>query len=111
MSDAAADLRRSYRVAFLRYLSRCDEAALLTGYDLGRQALRAGVGTAAIAAAHHAVLGEVLDEAPAPGEAAPAREALAAGETFLAEVLAAYDLAGRAVTDLATPPDAAGATS
>lgn len=106
VSAAAEDLRRSYRVAFLRFLPRRDEAALLTGYDIGRQALSAGVGTATIAAAHHAVLSEALAGLAKADDAGPV---LASAELFLAEVLAPYDLAGRAVTDLATPPDAAGA--
>ena len=82
VSTAAEDLRRSYRVAFLRFLPRRDEAALLTGYDIGRQALSAGVGTATIAAAHHAVLSEALAGLAKADDAGPV---LASAELFLAE--------------------------
>lgn len=46
-------VRRSYRAAFLRYLPRRDESALLTGYDIGRGALRAGVSVVAISTIQH----------------------------------------------------------
>ena len=37
------DLHRDYRAAFLRYLPRRDEAALHSGYELGRSAVAEGV--------------------------------------------------------------------
>ena len=37
--DAVARLRQSYSVGFLRYLSRRDELALHTAYELGRRGL------------------------------------------------------------------------
>ena len=37
------DLTRDYRVAFLQYLPRREEAALSRGYELGRTAVTEGV--------------------------------------------------------------------
>ena len=40
MTGDLARLRQSYRVGFLRYLSRRDELTLHTAYELGRAASR-----------------------------------------------------------------------
>jgi hypothetical protein len=86
------DLTRSYRVAFLRYLSRREEAALHSGYELGRSAVAAGVSILELAQVHHEVLLEALQEAPGQDVTALARSA---SELFL-EVIATYDMAQRA---------------
>ena len=39
MTGDLARLRQSYRVGFLRYLSRRDELTLHTAYELGRRGL------------------------------------------------------------------------
>ena len=36
------DLLRNYRIAFLRYVGRREEAALAAGYELGRTAVASG---------------------------------------------------------------------
>jgi hypothetical protein len=84
-------LRRDYRAAFLRHLSRREESALHAGYQLGRAALAAGVSLLEVVRVHHDVLVEVLrgtpaDEVPAVAEAA---------SDFLLEVLASYEMSQR----------------
>jgi phosphoserine phosphatase RsbU-like protein len=85
------DLTRDYRVAFLHYLPRHEEAALARGYELGRSAVAEGLSILELARIHHEVFLEVLRETPA--EELP-EVATAASEFFL-EVLATYDMAQR----------------
>jgi Phosphoserine phosphatase RsbU, N-terminal domain len=84
-------LTRDYRVAFLQYLPRRQEAALSRGYELGRAAVTEGVSILELARIHHEVLLEALRETP--GEDVP-QVATAASEFFL-EVLATFDMAQR----------------
>ncbi len=86
------DLARSYRVAFLRYLSRGEESALHSGYELGRSAVAGRISILELAQVHHTVLLEVLQEAPAEDLAAVATSA----SQFFLEVIATYDMAQRA---------------
>ncbi len=53
-------LTRDYRTAFLRYLPRHEEAALTSGYELGRGAVAAGVSILDLARIHHEILLDVL---------------------------------------------------
>ena len=92
---AREDLTRDYRVAFLHYLPRHEEAALHRGYQLGRAAVTEGVSMLELAQVHHEVLLEALRETPV--EDLP-QVATAASEFFL-EVLATYDMAQRAFLD------------
>ena len=85
------DLERDYRVAFLQYLPRREEAALARGYELGRSAVTEGRSMLELARIHHEVLLEALRETPT--EDLP-HVATAASEFFL-EVLATYDMAPR----------------
>jgi hypothetical protein len=86
-----ADLTRSYRVGFLRYLARRDEAPLNSGYELGRSAVAARISVLDLARVHHEVFLEVLRDTSREDLTAVAR---AASEYFL-EVLATYDMAQR----------------
>ncbi len=86
------DLTRNYRVAFLRYLPRREEAALTSGYQLGRGAVADGLSILELARVHHEVLLEVLRDT---AEKDLTRVATAASEFFL-EVLATYDMTQRA---------------
>jgi S-adenosylmethionine:diacylglycerol 3-amino-3-carboxypropyl transferase len=88
-------VRRDYRVAFLRYLPRHEEAALHAGYELGRAAVTEGLSILELARIHHDVLVEALQETPA-GEVG--QVATAASEFFL-EVLATFDMAQRGFLD------------
>ena len=84
-------LLRDYRVAFLRYLSRHEESALDTGYQLGRGALAGGRSMLEVVQVHHEVLTEVLRDSPGDEVSLIARSA----SDFLVEVLASYDMARR----------------
>ena len=94
MTDTTG-IRRSYRTAFLRYLSRRDEAPLATGYELGRSAVAAGVSVLDLARVHHEVFLDVLRET---SQDELTSVATAASEFFL-EVLSTYDMAQRAFLD------------
>ena len=89
------DLTRDYRVAFLQYLPRREEAALARGYELGRTAVTEGRSILELARIHHEILLEALRETP-PDEVGPV--ATAASEFFL-EVLATFDMAQRSFLD------------
>ena len=98
---AVEDLTRDYRAAFLRYLPRRDEAALHSGYELGRAAVVSGTSVLTLAEVHHRVLLEVLTDTSS--EDLP-RVATVASE-FLVEVLATVDMTQRRLhspADLAT---------
>jgi hypothetical protein len=92
---ALQDLTRDYRVAFLQYLPRHEEAALHRGYQLGRTAVTQGLSILELAQIHHEVLLEALRETPV--EDLP-QIATAASEFFL-EVLATFDMAQRGFLD------------
>ena len=89
------DLARDYRVAFLQYLPRREEAALARGYELGRAAVTEGWSVLELARIHHEVLLEALRETP-PDEVG--QVATAASEFFL-EVLATVDMTQRSFLD------------
>jgi hypothetical protein len=99
------DVARDYRAAFLRYLPRRDEAALHSGYELGRLAMVDQVSVLDLVEVHHQVLIEVLHET-GPGDV-PA--VASAASEFLIEVLATYDMSHRRLQEPAPPrsPDVA----
>ena len=86
--DAAS---RDYRAAFLRYLPRRDEAALHSGYELGRRAVADGVSLLELVRIHHEVLLDVLQDSR-PEELA---EVATAASEFLVEALAVHEMAQR----------------
>lgn len=86
------ELTRNYRVAFLHYLPRREEAALNRGYELGRNAVADGLSILELARVHHEIFLEVLRETP-PAELP---EVASAASEFLLEVLATFDMAQRA---------------
>ena len=93
--SALESVVRDYRAAFLRYLPRRDEAALHSGYKLGRTAVTTGLSILELARIHHEVLLEVLLDTPSEDLT---QVATAASEFFL-EVLATYDMAQRGFLD------------
>ena len=95
MTGDLTRLRQSYRVGFLRYLSRRDELTLHTAYELGRRGLATGVSLLDLVQIHHAVLVDVLHD-PGAGELLDIADAAAA---FLAEVLGPFEMTHRAVLD------------
>jgi hypothetical protein len=82
---------RDYRAAFLRYLPRRDEAALHSGYELGRSAVAHGVSLLELVRIHHEVLVPVLLESGTD----ELLEVTGAASNFLVEVLATFDMAHR----------------
>ncbi len=96
---AVDDLERDYRVAFLRYLPRREEAALHSGYKLGRAAVAEGLSILELARVHHDVFLGVLRETPSEELTTVAT---AASEFFL-EVLATFDMAQRGFLKAARP--------
>lgn len=88
-------LTKDYRVAFLHYLPRREEAALTRGYELGRNAVADGLSILELARVHHEIFLEVLRETPV----AELPEIATAASEFLLEVLATFDMAQRAFLD------------
>jgi Phosphoserine phosphatase RsbU, N-terminal domain len=95
VTAAVARLRQSYRVGFLRYLSRRDELTLHTAYELGRRGLTSGVSLIDLVQIHHAVLADALTDRGA----ADLRDIADAAAAYLAEVLAPFEMTRRAVLD------------
>ena len=93
MSDASGDelykLRRNYTPAFLAHLTRHDEATLRSAYELGREAMAAGVSMLDLVDVHHAVFSDVVlsvrdvEELP---------DLVHAATAFLVEALAPFEM-------------------
>jgi hypothetical protein len=88
-------LRRDYRIAFLRYLPKRNEAALALAYDIGRSAVADGTSVLVLTQLHHEILREVVADSPVD-EVDHVIER--AGE-FLAEVLASVEMVQRSLRD------------
>ncbi len=102
MTDPAlARLRLDYRSALVGYLSRRGERQLHSAYELGRSAITARVSLLELVQVHNAV---TLDLLRVAGEGERLEVAEAAGE-FLAEVLAASDMAQRGFLEGTRTPD------
>jgi GAF domain-containing protein len=86
---AAPDFRSAYASAFLGYVSAGDERARRAAYELGREAVRTGLGLMDLADAHH----EALLAALRAGTAADAATR-AAGDFFL-EAVSAFEMRQR----------------
>lgn len=90
MTDQLTRLRQNYRAGLLRYLSRRDELALSSAYDLGREGLSDGVSLLDVVQIHHDVLVEVLrtgvDDLQGIADAAT---------NYLVEVLASFEMVRR----------------
>ena len=89
---ALENVARNYRVAFLRYLPRREEAALHSAYQLGRAAVVDGLSMLELARVHHDVFLEVLRDT----QAEDLTRVTTAASEFLLEVLATYDMTQRA---------------
>ena len=88
---ATESLARDYRAAFLRYLPRREEAALHSGYKLGRSAIADGLSILEVARVHHEVFLEVLRDTRGDD----LTKVASAASEFLLEALATYDMAQR----------------
>ena len=88
-----------YEAALLDYLNALDESALLRGYDLGRDALGAGIGLLDMVTTHSRTLEYTLNNARTDDE----REDLVERQTaFLIEAHSPYEIARRAFHDTNT---------
>lgn len=94
MTDLDA-LTRDDRAALLRSLPRREEAALSSGYDLGRGAVAAGVSILDLARIHHELLVQVLTNTR-PEDVV---NVASAASEFLLEVLAPYDMTQRGLLE------------
>ena len=97
-------LRRDYRVGLLRYLPRRDEAALHSGYAIGRSAVDAGISMLDLAQVHHEVFLSILHESPGTD----LQPIVTAASEFFVEVLATYDMAQRGFMAGSSRADPAG---
>jgi Phosphoserine phosphatase RsbU, N-terminal domain len=91
--SAEAALRRDYRIAFLRYLPKRNEAALALAYDIGRSAVADGTSVLVLTQVHHEILRGVVAESP-PEEVEILIDRAA---EFLAEVLASVEMLQRSL--------------
>jgi Phosphoserine phosphatase RsbU, N-terminal domain len=98
MADPEERLLQDYRAAFLRYLSRRDEAALNIAYTLGRESVAGGLSLLHLVQVHHKVLLEVLADSPADDDELQ-RTSSAASE-FLIEALATVEMSQRRLREL-----------
>jgi signal transduction histidine kinase len=88
---------KSYQDALQDYLRDLGETHLHRAYEMGRDALVAGIGVIEVAAAHHLALHHVL---AIDGAAARIRAAEAAGR-FLAECLSPFEMSHRGTRESA----------
>lgn len=92
---ARRDLERNYRVSFLRYLPRREEAALTRGYELGRTSVNDGTSLLDLVQVHHEIFLEVLRDTSAD----ELRSVTTAAAEFLVEVLGTYDMTQRGLLE------------
>ena len=97
MSDIPADLRREYAAGLRRHVRRPDEKTLESAYDLGRRALRAGLGVLEMAHLHHQALGDVR---PGAGRARSGPGSRGA-QAFFLESLTPFEMTHRAFREAA----------
>jgi len=90
MSDLEG-LTRDYRTGFLRYLPHRSEAAMATGYEIGRRAATGSASLLDLVLVHHQVLGEVLAQGPRPDT----NDVVKAAGEYLSEVLSTFDMSHR----------------
>ena len=96
MSSAGPQFRNAYRTALGRHLSQGSETTLHAAYELGREAVAAGLGVLDVAVVHHELLRQPLEAAD---DAPSLRATAAAAGDFLVEVLAAYEMVQRGLRE------------
>lgn len=103
MSDGLARLRLDYRSAFVGYVSRRGETQLTAAYEIGRTAIRSGIGLLDLVQLHNGV---TLDLVRAAGDADERLTLAEAAASFLVEVLASSEMAQRGFLENSRPtPD------
>jgi hypothetical protein len=96
MSEQLTRLRRDYAPPFLAHLTRQDEAGLRSAYELGRQAMSAGVSLLDLVRVHTEILLEVMHTARSLEEG---EEIARAAGAFLLETLASFEMTQRGFMD------------
>lgn len=103
MSDGLARLRLDYRSAFVGYVSRRGETQLTAAYEIGRTAIRSGIGLLDLVQLHNGVTLDLVRAADDADERLTLAEAAA---SFLVEVLASSEMAQRGFLENSRPtPD------
>lgn len=97
MGSQRAAFSRRYRAALLDYLLGGGEPALLRAQELGRLALRDGLGPVVVADVHHRVLVALLE---AEHSIQDCTRSVKAAAKFLVECLAPFEAACRGYLDL-----------
>jgi signal transduction histidine kinase len=92
MNDPSRELAARYQAALRRYLGGAGESALREAYELGRNAVAAGVSHLVVATSHRQALRVLAEELPA-GVAPSDLDARA--EPFFEEALAPFEMALR----------------
>ena len=92
MKPAIRELTEEYASALREYLERDGEAALLRAYQVGRGALREGLGVLEVAALHQEALVSALLAMLAPEESA---ETASRASAFFGETLAPFEMTQR----------------
>jgi Phosphoserine phosphatase RsbU, N-terminal domain len=90
-------LRQDLTPRFLAYLANRDEAGLRAAYELGRRAMRQGVGLLDFVRVHDEVVLDVLATARTVDSA---HDIAHAASVFLVEALASFEMAQRGFMDM-----------
>lgn len=91
---ASSAWAQAYRSALRSYVNTPGEELLLTGYELGRDAVRRQLGVLELASTHHAALAAALAAAGGETGGDTGAAIVAAGE-FFGEALAAFEMVQR----------------
>ena len=105
MADALSRFRLDYAPVVLRYLAREDEEGLQAAYELGRAALRDGLGLLDVVRVHNELLLEVL---ATTRDVAQAHDVARSSTTLLIDLVAAYDMSQRGFMDVSRRPAPSG---
>jgi signal transduction histidine kinase len=97
--DTVGRVDERYRTALLDYLASPEEAALLSGYDLGRSALGDGLGVLEMVSIHSRALATAIDRPLSDEERA---QLLDAQTAFFVEALSPFEMTHRASRDANT---------
>ena len=95
----AVDFSERYKCALLEYLTVPDEDALLGGYDLGRSALREGLGLLKLISIHSSAVADARSRRLSDAARARLWEAQ---HTFLMEALSPFEMGHRAFSEANT---------
>jgi serine phosphatase RsbU (regulator of sigma subunit) len=94
-TNVAPDLAARYAAAFSAYLADQGESGLGAAYDLGREAVAAGLSVLALAEAHHAAVRMALTAADRPPDAV-----VVAADDFLRESLSIFESVHRGYSEV-----------